>query len=85
MHERHVEEVDPVPRTIPFIAVAVPAVSGREQDVARLHVDADAVDDRVAVLRHIHDEAQRIRRMAMGAGRLAGQDHLVGGDEGTQA
>jgi hypothetical protein len=44
-------------------------------------MDAGAVHHRIAALA-LDDEAQRGRRMAMGAGDLAGHDDLDIGDQG---
>ncbi len=79
LHERDVEPVQPDHRSVGVIAVVVPGEARRQDEVARRHVDALPVDGRVGAV-SLHDEADRRRRVTMGAGDLAGQEELDGGD-----
>ena len=81
--QRHVEAVEPVGLLGAVVAVAVPAPARGEDDVAGLHRMLVAVDHRVSALR-VEDHAQRVRRMAVRARLLAGQDRLVGRDQRAQ-
>ena len=83
VRERHVEAVEPVGLLGAVVAMAVPAPAWSEDDVAGLHRVLVAVDHRVGALR-VQDHAQRVRRMAMRARLLPGQDRLVRGDQGAQ-
>src|SRR5690606_38903968 len=72
--------VEPDHALVRFVAVVVPVPAGRQHQVARLHVDALAVHGRVGA-GALDDEPDRRGRMAVGAGALAGQQHLDGAEE----
>jgi hypothetical protein len=64
------------------VAVAVPVAARRQDDIACLHRDLFAVDDRVRA-RRVEHHPDRVRRVPVRRGDLARQDHLIGAGEGT--
>ncbi|MNV59098.1 hypothetical protein D3C71_1515030 [compost metagenome] len=82
MHQRHIEHVHPVAILAAVARMRVPGPARRQQHVAGTHLDARAVDHGVGALA-FQDDAQRIGRVAVGVGRLAGLDQLVGRDHGA--
>src|SRR5262245_63220331 len=83
LHQRGVEEVETVSARLAVVAVAVSRPVGREQHVARLHGDVDAVHHRIGAGLGVEDQAQRIGRVAVRARPFARHDHLVGGYDGA--
>nr|WP_244161828.1 hypothetical protein [Micromonospora eburnea] len=72
-----VQAVEPDHRAVAFVAVFVPVHRGGEQEVADLHRDALAVDDRVRALA-LNDEPEGARRVPVRRGDLAGEHQLHG-------
>ena len=60
--------------------MVVPAPVGGQDEIARVHRNALAIDDRVAAP-SLDDQAQRRRGMAVGPGNLARHHDLDVGDE----
>ncbi len=83
LHQRRVEEIKPIGAGAAVVAVAVRRPVRRQQYVARLHRDVDAVDLGVGAGLGVENEPQRIRRVAVRARPFARHDHLVGGDDGA--
>src|SRR5258706_2278714 len=75
LHDADVEAVHPYHRLVAGVAVVVEGPRGRDDEIARPHGGALAVDRRVGA-RALDDEAQRRLRMAVAGRDLARQDEL---------
>ena len=80
LDDRYVEAVEPEHRLVGVVAVVVPGHVGRDDEVARMHGRALAVDAGMRALA-FQDEAQRRLRMAVRARYLVRHDELHAGIE----
>ena len=62
------------------MAVTMPAPARRQHDIAGFHQGLFAIDGRKRAL-GVEDDPEGVRRVAVRARFLAGQDHLVGADQ----
>ena len=74
---QHIEAVVPDRVRIRLVVVIVPGPVRRHHEIAGLHRDLRAFDDRAgAALRRFEDEAERVSRVTMRVGALARQQQL---------